>query len=259
MTGKNSLNTAALYLRGIRIAFGVALDKKLITEAQNPFGKRKFQIRTAESKKIAMSVDELIDFMAYKPKNEREQIAHDFTVFSYLANGMNFIDIANLTEATLKKEHFTFFRQKTMDTALVRKEVIVDLTNKKIKEILDRRHKPGSFYIFGILNDTDNEEQRHDNVHNFRQRTNRAIKSIAKKLGICDETFSTYTMRHTFTQIMLEQGVDIAIVAQCLGHMSVVTTQKYAKKLDVKTAQSFYKILVPTKGSKKVVEHDQAA
>jgi integrase/recombinase XerD len=183
--------------------------------------------------------------MLYKPKNQAEQYAHDFTVFSYLANGMNFSDIAHINESALKHEHFTFFRQKTKDTALTRKEIIVALTDDKLKEILDRQRKPGSSFIFGILDDADNADDRKRKINNFIQNTNRVIKGIAKSIGYDDETFSTYTMRHTFTSIMLDEGVPITLVAECLGHMSVVTTQRYAKKLNVKTAQSFFKILRP--------------
>jgi integrase len=54
----------------------------------------------------------------------------------------------------------------------------------------------------------------------------RALKSAAKKAGIIKRV-TPGMLRHTFATHLLQQGVDIEIVRQLMGHKSIETTQKY--------------------------------
>jgi integrase/recombinase XerD len=226
-----------MHLRGLRRAMKLALKRGLITQAQYPFADGKFEIRTERKKKKALSKEKILKFLAYKPTKENQIKAHDFTVFSYLCNGMNFADIANLQENTINFDHFNFIRQKTMDTVKQRKQILVVLTNT-IKAIISRQRVIGSSYLFGIICDQDDARTRRIKIDKFIQNTNRAIKSIAKKLGF-EENITTYTMRHTFVSVLLNKNIPLTKIADALGHMSVVTTAIYAEDLDFDTAKLF--------------------
>jgi len=235
--GNNSLNTAAMHLRGLRRAMKLALKRGLITQAQYPFADEKFDIRTERKKKKSLSKENILKFLAYTPTKKSQIKAHDFTVFSYLCNGMNFADIANLPENAINFDHFNFIREKTKDTVKQRKEILVALT-ARIKAIISRQRIIGSSFLFGIISDQDDARTRRRKIDKFILNTNRAIKTIAKKLGF-EENITTYSMRHTFVTILLNNGVPLTKIADALGHMSVVTTAIYAEDLDFDTAKLF--------------------
>ena len=57
---------------------------------------------------------------------------------------------------------------------------------------------------------------------------NAAIKKAAMKIGVAD-VISVKTLRHCFATHLLEQGTDIRIIQQLLGHAQLTTTARYAK------------------------------
>ena len=154
---------------------------------------------------------------------------------------MNFADIANLQENAINLDHFNFIREKTKDTVKQRKQILVAINNR-IKAIISRQRVIGSIYLFGIISEQDDAETREAKIDKFILNTNRAIKLMAKKLGI-EENITTYTMRHTFVSVLLNKGIPLTKIADALGHMSVVTTSIYAEDLDYETAKTFPNLL----------------
>ena len=57
-----------------------------------------------------------------------------------------------------------------------------------------------------------------------RQDVYRMIHSIGKTLN---KEISPHTLRHTFATHLLENGADLRVVQELLGHSDVATTQLY--------------------------------
>ena len=69
------------------------------------------------------------------------------------------------------------------------------------------------------------------------QKINAYLKEIADVCDI-DKILTFHIARHTFvTTVTLSNGVPIESVSKMLGHTTIITTQHYAKILDLKVGQ----------------------
>jgi len=67
------------------------------------------------------------------------------------------------------------------------------------------------------------KERRH---HVLASGLQKAVKTAVKKAGI-DKHATVHTLRHSFATHMLENGVNIRVLQDLLGHADVKTTEIY--------------------------------
>ena len=119
------------------------------------------------------------------------------------------------------------------------KERIVPLSTKSLEileKYLDLRKKMGqshSKYLFpGIIRASKKEKiiTRDNNLtdkHITRQRFHQILKELAEKTGIDPDRVSPHIIRHSFATHLLNNGVDLVILQELLGHSDISTTQIY--------------------------------
>jgi integron integrase len=93
------------------------------------------------------------------------------------------------------------------------------------------------------------KEMRHHVLESVLQK---AVKRTAEQAGI-DKKVGCHTLRHSFATHMLENGVNIRVLQELLGHADVKTTEIYTHVMarDIRSLQSpLDKLLADSKGQK---------
>lgn len=80
--------------------------------------------------------------------------------------------------------------------------------------------------------------------HLSRQVFARDLKRVAAAAGLSPEKVSPHVLRHAFASHLLQNGADLRVVQQLLGHADVATTQIYTHVLDER-AKSMVRDLHP--------------
>jgi integrase len=239
-----STTSLAINLRHLRSIMNTAIKRKIISEDLYPFGadEEKYSIPDTQSEvKKFLLPDEKDRFLEYEPKDPEVAEGKDYSLFCYFSNGINLADIANLRKLAIQKDYFIVERTKTKGKLKKIKRIVVPLRSEH-REIIKRRGKKSLIpndYVFPILNDQMSAEDKFKAVRRFVRYTNDALAVIQKDLGF-DTKLTTYTLRHTFSFMILHQGGSTEILQDALGHGSKQTTEAYKHgfTMDVKKKYS---------------------
>jgi integrase/recombinase XerD len=77
--------------------------------------------------------------------------------------------------------------------------------------------------------------------HLTRQRFNQMLKELAVMVGIDENKVSPHVIRHSFASHLLNQGVDLRVLQELLGHSDISTTQIYTHIMDSKLKELVFK------------------
>jgi len=238
---KYSTTTVSICMVRIQKIFNSLIAAGLIERSSYPFGEGKYIIPQPVNAKRPLDLEEIMALYQYEPKTTVEAFAKDMFMFSYLASGMNMADIFRLRNSDIRKDYFSFEREKTKSKKTRNKtvNVIVELT-PELQDIIDRNkvYVIGSEYVFKVLNSKMSAEKKHGATSVAIAAINRSLKSIAKKIGI-NEDISTYYARHSFATILMGNNVPLAYISQQLNHADLKTTQNYLSKFPQQQAKQY--------------------
>jgi integrase/recombinase XerD len=228
-----SVTTVGIYLRPLRSVINHAMsDGTLSKDFNYPFGsksKNKYQIPKTRNIKKALSKQDIQILFGFQPeKGGWEEKALDFWKFSYLSNGMNMKDIANLRFRDIDGDYIRFVRAKTAHTNSVVTPISVYLT-EDLKEIIKKwgcKSKKQDGLIFPIIRSTDSLSRQKELIQQFLKMVNKYMEQIRTKLKI-EKQITLMTARHSFSTVLKRSGVAIQQISEALGHQSINTTKSY--------------------------------
>jgi integrase/recombinase XerD len=220
-----SYTTVSMYMRSLRAILND--NKDLISKSQYPFGEGKYEIPTGIGRKMALTLSQISEVMKYPLVIDKDRMCRDLWFFSYLCNGININDMLRLKYSNIHSGEIRFFRQKTIKTTNIKKDIAAILL-PELQQIIDKwgnpERKPDN-YIFPFLQDgiTPTEEKRI--IQNVTRMINERMQNIGKALEYGN--ISTYTARHSFATVLKRSGANIAFISESLGHTDLKTTENY--------------------------------
>lgn len=215
-----ALNTIGTYFRILRVVYNFAIEEKIVKADYYPFNSFKVSKRSELTAKRSINKDDILSILNYRGKSFYESFAIDMFTFSYLTAGINFADIARLTNENIIENRLVYSRKKT------KKLIKVPLQEKAI-ELMSKYKQDKSPYLFPILSTFHKtEQQKLNRIHKVYCHVSKHLKAIGKELNLPID-LTTYVARHSYATVLKRAGVSTSIICESLGHSSEKVTQIY--------------------------------
>lgn len=228
--------TVGMHMRAIRAIMNEAKKAGVIRESQYPFGKDRYEIQTGESRKKALTLEQIRQVVTFTDGRETTEKYRDLWFFMYLCNGINTADLVKLKYKNIVDGEICFVRQKTERTTKTIKEIRAIVT-PEMQAIIDRwgnDRKPDS-YIFPCITGSEDALKQKLLTKDLTKRINKRMKFIGETLGI--DGISTYTARHSYATVLKRSGANIAYISESLGHNDLKTTEHYLASFEKEERQ----------------------
>lgn len=225
----NKETTISLLFRTLRSAYNKAINAKCARAFDYPFNEYKINKFNTTTQKRAIAKTDILKFITeVQPigKQQYMELSKDIFVFSYLCGGINFTDIANLTNENIQSGRLHYIRQKTG------KQIKIGIPQEAM-QIIEKYSKTGKGYLFPILDSKVHKTalQKQNRIHKILGKVNKNLKLLAAQLGV-EANVTTYVARHSFASVLKKSGVNIALISEALGHSDLATTQIYLDSFD---------------------------
>jgi len=238
----NSFTSISMYVRVLRKLYNEAIEEGKISKEKYPFGKKKYIIPNEKNTKEKLDVEQLKLIFSYIPESmTTEDRSRDFWIFSFLANGLNMADIANLKFSNIKANMIEIYRQKTKNTSRGNIQKLNIVITPQMQEIIEKWKNPkqnSDNYVFEIINDEMDAKRKRATVKQFIKTTNKYMKRIAEKLNI-EANLTTYIARHSFAHMAKIMGYSYEFIQESMGHSDLRTTKEYLGSFNKDTKVDF--------------------
>ena len=200
-----TVNARAVHLRNLRAICNFALDEEYTT--RYPF--RKFKIRTEETKKKALTVEQLRRIVTMEVEPWQEEYRDMFWLM-FLLRGINAVDLFNATPDQVVDGRLEYRRSKTGALFSVRLE-------PEALAIMDRYR--GKDHLLSPMDEYDNHK---DYLH----RMNYGLQAIGRPMGKRGKVLgpgafpgiSSNWARHTWATACSRIGIPKEIISRGMGH-----------------------------------------
>jgi integrase/recombinase XerD len=246
-----------MYIRPLRAIFNEAIEDGIIKKEKcYPFGRRKYRIPASKNTKKALDLAEVKKIYYYEsdPKNDSEQKAKDYWLFSYYGNGMNPKDIACIKYKNIHDEYIVFDRSKTERALRSDPKPITVFINEDMKAIIQRwgnKDTSPNNYIFPVMDIGISPLRQYELMQLFVHFINEWMKHILKNLEI-NKKGTTYVARHTFSTLLKRSGASTEYIQEALGHSDIKTTENYLDSFNKEIKKEYASRLTSFKDEIKV-------
>ena len=213
-----SRNTSSAYMRSLRAIYNACVRQGLCTDA-HPFSNVYTGVCSTQKRALP---SEILHRLFKLDLRHRPQLSftRDLFLFSFLAHGIAFIDLAKLRTSNLHNGHLLYTRSKTGKPV----RCAVDAT---MRQIIHRWHCADSTRLFPILG----EHYEHRCYESALHRYNRRLHQLSPLCGSVIP-LTSYSVRHSWASTAYRLEVPISVISTCLGHSTEAITRIYLQDLD---------------------------
>ena len=215
-------NTVREYLRSLRSLVNRCIKCRMPLRADLFSGVSTSPVSTD---RVSLSECDLRRICAAQVKpGGKDERTRDLAVFSYLAGGIPFADLARLKTANYDAgtHSLTYRRHKTGIA------VRVHLT-AEARRIWLRHGDGSSLYHFGLI-ESPEQEMAEKEYANALAAYNRRLRCLTARCGV-GKRVTSYTLRHTFATVARHTyGAPLDLLSLSLGHRSERTTALYVDR-----------------------------
>ena len=179
-----------------------------------------------------LSREELFKLLEIKGQYE----SVDVWLLLYFFRGMNFKDLALLKDCQIVNNRVYYTRSKTG------KEVPSFAIHEYAQDIISRYSCKENDYTMPYVNDSIHKSIRSKEyrVKKVRGRLLSELRDVFAGLGIKEPFRPFYSARYTFALHLSEHPKqDLFQIKRALGHQSIVTTEKYIRRLNMKDLDKY--------------------
>jgi len=224
----NGATSIGIYMRNIRALFNEAIRNQIIKSELYPF--KTYKIRGGTPHKRALHKNQVLQIYTYNPEpNSTYWFSKTYFMFSYLCQGMNFVDMANLKwSENIKDDRIEYQRKKTISTLKTPKIISIKITDEisLILSFFKKSDTKNSDYIFPIIDKDYKGKQLRDYILDKNKKHNETLKEIGKELKI-ELPLTSYVARHSYATVLKRSNVPTSVISESLGHSSESVTQNY--------------------------------
>lgn len=218
-------NSIGVRFRTLRVIYNRAIELNIVKQENYPFKYYKVSKLHEETVKRSISKSDIEKILNYQTKNDYSRLAVDLFYFSYLCAGINFKDMAHLTQDNLIDSRLVYTRQKT-------KKLIKIPIHEKALDIIHKHEQSKTTYLFPILSSFHKSNiQKANRLNKVLRIVNKHLKEIGKALNLPID-LTTYVARHSYATVLKRSGVSTSIISESLGHSSEKITQIYLDSFD---------------------------
>ena len=208
-----SPNTSSCYMRAV---YNKAVDEGLTRQAY-PFKGVYTGVEKTRKRNLGEKI--LRDMERLRPMESALRLARDLFLFSFLACGMPFVDMAFLKKEQLREGYLVYRRHKTG------KQVVVKL-DTRMYDIIHRYERSESPYLFPVVRPEADAAEAYRQYRRGVCRYNRLLKRLGRLVG-CSASLSSYAARHSWASQASASNVGLGVISKALGHTQLRTTQVY--------------------------------
>lgn len=222
-----SATTVSIYMKTLKSIVNRAFRDGLVGPNAFPYGRGRYVVPAGNGRKRALSRSAIRRIIDYKGEPRLEE-SRDLWLFSYLCNGINFMDMLYLKYGNVVGNEIWFVRSKTKGTMSETRQIRAVFTDEMHRIVARWGNaddgNPDTF-LFRYASPYDDAFAAVSKVRRVTSMCNRGLAKIASEIGI--PKFTTYSARHSFASVLKWSGVDIAFISESLGHSSLSITEHY--------------------------------
>lgn len=204
-------NTVSVYMRTLRAVYNKAIKDGVANKVDYPFDH--FKIKKGRTAPRVATIEELQSYFGLEVEvSDWEYDYWNYGKLIFLLQGINFKDLALLTNDNIKQGRIVYCRSKTG------KMISIKIL-PEVSTIINHYRDHQRLALFPILTNEElkNRSCHPDRISQLRKTTNKWLRRLGVRAGV-EEPLSSYVFRYSYANACKSLGYSKDLIAEALSH-----------------------------------------